>query len=143
MAVTWRFAVFVKVSDFSPAGQTTIFERLANFWEPLGNGIRELHLLSSELTSCNGRHLSFRWGDRQNDACEFHPSAVAFPRFLAAHMSLKPIEPPQFGNRSNEGEDFGHPRGTLAIVIVFGSLFLLGWLAMYVYMFLQRGAPHP
>jgi hypothetical protein len=40
-------------------------------------------------------------------------------------------------------EDIGHPRGTLAIVIVFGALFLLGWLAMYVFMFLERGAPHP
>ena len=40
-------------------------------------------------------------------------------------------------------EEFGHPRGTLAIVFVFGTLFLLGWLAMYFYMFLQRGAPHP
>jgi hypothetical protein len=39
-------------------------------------------------------------------------------------------------------EDFGHPRGTLAIVIVFGALFVLGWLAMYVFLFLQRGAPH-
>jgi Cytochrome c oxidase subunit IIa family len=39
-------------------------------------------------------------------------------------------------------EDFGHPRGTLAIVAVFGALFLLGWLTMYFYMFLQRGAPH-
>ena len=39
--------------------------------------------------------------------------------------------------------DFGHPRGTLAIVIIFGSLFLLGWLGMYFCMFLQRGAPHP
>jgi len=44
----------------------------------------------------------------------------------------------------NENEaDFAHPRGTLAIVIIFGSLFLLGWLGMYFYMFLQRGAPHP
>jgi len=50
--------------------------------------------------------------------------------------------PPRPPDRSHE-EEFGHPRGTLAIVIVFGSLFLLGWLAMYVYMFLQRGAPHP
>jgi len=57
-------------------------------------------------------------------------------------MSGKPIEVPRSANPSTE-EDFGHPRGTLAIVIVFGSLFLLGWLAMYVYMFLQRGAPHP
>ena len=57
-------------------------------------------------------------------------------------MSGKPIEAPRSATPLNE-EDFGHPRGTLAIVIVFGSLFLLGWLGMYVYMFLQRGAPHP
>jgi hypothetical protein len=35
-----------------------------------------------------------------------------------------------------------HPRGTLAIVVVFGLLFALGWLAVYVFLFLQRGAPH-
>jgi cytochrome c oxidase subunit IIa family protein len=40
-------------------------------------------------------------------------------------------------------EDFGHPRGTLAIVAVFGVLFLLGWVGFYLYLFLQRGAPHP
>jgi len=40
-------------------------------------------------------------------------------------------------------EDFGHPRGTLAIVIVFGTLFGLGWLAMYLFLFLARGGPHP
>jgi hypothetical protein len=46
-------------------------------------------------------------------------------------------------SRIEEGhEDFGHPRGTLAIVIIFGALFMLGWLAMYFCMFLQRGAPH-
>ena len=39
-------------------------------------------------------------------------------------------------------DELGHPRGTLVIVIVFGVLFLLGWLAMYVYLFLGRGAPH-
>ena len=39
-------------------------------------------------------------------------------------------------------EDFGHPRGTLAIVGIFGALFLLGWLGMYFGMFLQRGAMH-
>jgi hypothetical protein len=56
-------------------------------------------------------------------------------------MSGNPIESPRADNDSNH-EELGHPRGTLAIVIVFGSLFLLGWLAMYVYMFLQRGATH-
>ena len=39
-------------------------------------------------------------------------------------------------------DDLEHPRGTLAIVIVFGLLFALGWLAVYVFLFLQRGAPH-
>jgi hypothetical protein len=40
-------------------------------------------------------------------------------------------------------DDLGHPRGTLAIVILFGVLFALGWLAMYFYRFLPTGAPHP
>jgi hypothetical protein len=39
--------------------------------------------------------------------------------------------------------DFEHPRGTLAIVIVFGALFAFGWFAMYVWLFLGRGAPQP
>lgn len=39
-------------------------------------------------------------------------------------------------------EELGHPRGTLAIVIIFGLLFGLGWFAMYVFQFLGRGAPH-
>jgi hypothetical protein len=36
----------------------------------------------------------------------------------------------------------GHPRGTLAVVAIFGVLFALGWIAMYLWMFLARGAPH-
>ena len=32
-----------------------------------------------------------------------------------------------------------HPRGTLAIVGVFGVLFLLGWLFMYFVVFAGRG----
>jgi hypothetical protein len=35
-----------------------------------------------------------------------------------------------------------HPRGTLAIVLVFGLLFALGWVAVYLFVFLQRGVPH-
>jgi hypothetical protein len=35
-----------------------------------------------------------------------------------------------------------HPRGTLAIVLVFGLLFALGWVAVYMFVFLQRGVPH-
>jgi len=37
--------------------------------------------------------------------------------------------------------DIGHPRGTLLIVSLFGLLFALGWLAMYLFRFLERGAP--
>jgi hypothetical protein len=51
---------------------------------------------------------------------------------------------PSAAHQSNrfEPDDLGHPRGTLAIVIVFGLLFLLGWIGMYVFGFLARGAPH-
>jgi hypothetical protein len=40
-------------------------------------------------------------------------------------------------------EDLGHPRGTLAIVILYGLLFALGWVGLYVFEFLPRGAPQP
>ncbi len=46
------------------------------------------------------------------------------------------------GNVESSPQEFGHPRGTLVIVIVFGVLFGLAWLAMYLFLFLQRGAPH-
>jgi hypothetical protein len=39
-------------------------------------------------------------------------------------------------------EDLGHPRGTLVIVALFGALFALAWLVFYLFLFLQRGAPH-
>lgn len=52
-----------------------------------------------------------------------------------------PQNPP--GSTDVSPEDFGHPRGTLAIVAIFGALFLLGWVAMYLYLFLARGAMHP
>ncbi len=38
--------------------------------------------------------------------------------------------------------EIGHPRGTLAIVIVFGLLFGLAWFATYFLVFLERGATH-
>lgn len=40
-------------------------------------------------------------------------------------------------------EDLEHPRGTLVIVILFGVLFGLGWLSMYLLLFLKRGGLHP
>jgi hypothetical protein len=39
-------------------------------------------------------------------------------------------------------EDFQHPKGTLAIVLLYGLLFALGWIALYAFEFLPRGAPH-
>lgn len=39
-------------------------------------------------------------------------------------------------------DHLGHPRGTLVIVILFAVLFGLAWLGMYVFVFLERGAPH-
>lgn len=36
-----------------------------------------------------------------------------------------------------------HPRGTLALLAVYGLLFALGWFAVYVFVYLQRGAVTP
>ncbi|MBI4520929.1 MAG: hypothetical protein HY701_08825 [Gemmatimonadetes bacterium] len=36
-----------------------------------------------------------------------------------------------------------HPRGTLAIVAIYGLLFGAAWLALYIFEFLPRGAPTP
>ena len=47
------------------------------------------------------------------------------------------------GDSERTPVDPGHPRGTLAIVAIFGLLFALGWLAMYLFRFLGRGAPQP
>lgn len=33
-----------------------------------------------------------------------------------------------------------HPRGTLALVGVYGLVFLLGWLAIFFFVYLPRGA---
>lgn len=37
----------------------------------------------------------------------------------------------------------GHPRGTLAIVGVYGLLFVIGWLIIYFGVFVPRGALTP
>jgi hypothetical protein len=49
-------------------------------------------------------------------------------------------EPP--GSLDDLPTDLGHPRGTLAIVMLFGLLFGLAWLSTYFLVFLERGAPH-
>ena len=40
-------------------------------------------------------------------------------------------------------DEVGHPRGTLAIVLIYAALFALGWAFLYFVEFLPRGAPHP
>ena len=36
-----------------------------------------------------------------------------------------------------------HPVGTLAIVGIYGLLFVLGWLALYLFVFVPRGRVTP
>jgi len=33
----------------------------------------------------------------------------------------------------------GHPRGTLTVMVLYGALFVLGWLALYFFVYLPRG----
>ena len=40
-------------------------------------------------------------------------------------------------------EPHQHPVGTLAIVGIYGLLFVLGWLAVYFYVYLSRGPVTP
>jgi hypothetical protein len=47
------------------------------------------------------------------------------------------------GSAETIPKDLGHPIGTLVIVGLFGVLFGLGWLLMYLWLFLQRGGLHP
>lgn len=35
----------------------------------------------------------------------------------------------------------GHPRGTLAVLAVYMALFIVGWILMYFFLFIPRGAP--
>ncbi|MBI4538258.1 MAG: hypothetical protein HY704_01940 [Gemmatimonadetes bacterium] len=39
--------------------------------------------------------------------------------------------------------DSGHPRGTLAVLVAYGLVFAVGWLALYFLEFMPRGAPTP
>lgn len=52
--------------------------------------------------------------------------------------STAPIDEDSFSE-----EDFGHPRGTLAIVLIYGLVFAISWLGLYLWQFLDRGAPTP
>jgi len=36
----------------------------------------------------------------------------------------------------------GHPRGTLAVVLIFAALFALGWFGMFLWRFMEQGATH-
>ena len=44
---------------------------------------------------------------------------------------------------SSDPDQQKHPIGTLAIVGVYGLLFVLGWLAIYYFVFMPRGAVTP
>jgi hypothetical protein len=52
------------------------------------------------------------------------------------------IAPPPHEEDLEALENLGHPRGTLATVAVFGLLFAIGWFATYLFIFIERGAPH-
>ncbi|MCB1035969.1 MAG: hypothetical protein KDD47_19260 [Acidobacteria bacterium] len=51
-------------------------------------------------------------------------------------------EDPVQGDETYSLEELGHPRGTLAIVLIYGALFALGWALLYFGEFIPRGAPH-
>lgn len=64
-----------------------------------------------------------------DETTTWHPGAPGEPDRPATADDEAPI-------------DLGHPVGTLAIVALYGVLFVLGWIALYAFEFLPRGAPH-
>jgi hypothetical protein len=75
------------------------------------------------------------------DACGSVFYGLAFGGFQLGIMSGRGDPSELSGIESHQG-DFDHPRGTLAVLIIFGVLFMLAWLATYLFVFLERGAPH-
>jgi len=57
-------------------------------------------------------------------------------------MSPIMAETPSASGARDPLADVGHPRGTLAIVLIFAALFTLGWFGLYLFRFMERGAPH-
>lgn len=37
-------------------------------------------------------------------------------------------------------DEIGHPKGTLAVLAVYMLLFVVGWIGLYFFLFLSRGA---
>ena len=37
-------------------------------------------------------------------------------------------------------EEIGHPKGTLAVLAIYMLLFIVGWVGLYFFLFLSRGA---
>jgi hypothetical protein len=57
-------------------------------------------------------------------------------------MPTPPVVPSRTGAEDHGAELVGHPRGTLAIVLIFGVLFAAGWFAMFLSRFMGQGALH-
>ena len=57
-------------------------------------------------------------------------------------MSDRGPSPNSGGSGESLPEGCEQPRGTLAIVFIFGALFALGWASMFVWAFLKRGGLH-
>jgi hypothetical protein len=50
---------------------------------------------------------------------------------------------PEASVTNPDPEPYRHPIGTLAIVGAYGALFAVGWLLVYVYVYLSRGPVTP
>ena len=54
---------------------------------------------------------------------------------------LEPATPAPIDEDNFTEEDFGHPRGTLVIVLIYALVFAASWLGLFLWQFMERGAP--
>jgi hypothetical protein len=74
-------------------------------------------------------------------ACTFDIFTAKYREGGSVSDQVEPTSPAPVDEDAFTEEDFGHPRGTLAIVLIYAVIFALSWAALYVWQFLERGAP--
>ncbi len=62
---------------------------------------------------------------------------------LVRHLQRGVASTRNRGAMPTEPSPSHHPSGTLAIVVIYALLFVGGWVAMYLFVFLQRGHVTP
>jgi hypothetical protein len=77
------------------------------------------------------------------DRCAWRSRSDANSSEIAADHTLHSALPSQHRGVMQTEHGHTHPTGTLAIIVIYALLFVGGWIAMYLFVFLSRGRVTP